>query len=478
MGILKKLAGQTAYYGLSSMLGRLLNFLLVPLYTNEITPPSRMGIVAFLYALAALFNVFLSYGMETAFFRYSSDGKYGKKTVASTAFTSLFISTTLFMVLGLLFYRQAAEAVGYADMSLCVLYFVLITAFDAYAIVPFAQLRLENKAVRYAVIRLVGIALNIALNLLLILILPRMGVIELRVENIFLSNVLSSALVMLILWVQARGIRLKADFSLWKKMIRYGWPILIAGTAGVINETMDRVFFKILFPEDIAENILGIYGNCFKMAIFITLFIQAFRFAAEPFFFSQAKDRNAPATYARVSLYFTIVVAVMYVGIMANLSWLSAKFLGPEYRSGIDIVPIVLFANIFLGLYYNLSMWYKLTDRTRWGAYISIMGAIVTLAVIFYGVPRYGYIAAAWSHLITYGSMMLVSYMLGQKYYPIPYDIPKILAYLLLGWAGGYISWYILDGNVIAGNAIFAVFCLAVLALERKSLMQFLNLKK
>ena len=214
------------------------------------------------------------------------------------------------------------------------------------------------------------------------------------------------------------------------------------------------------------------------MAIFITLFIQAFRFAAEPFFFSQAKDRNAPATYARVSLYFTIVVAVMYVGIMANLSWLSAKFLGPEYRSGIDIVPIVLFANIFLGLYYNLSMWYKLTDRTRWGAYISIMGAIVTLAVIFYGVPRYGYIAAAWSHLITYGSMMLVSYMLGQKYYPIPYDIPKILAYLLLGWAGGYISWYILDGNVIAGNAIFAVFCLAVLALERKSLMQFLNLKK
>lgn len=355
---------------------------------------------------------------------------------------------------------------------------MLITAFDAYAIVPFAQLRLENKAVRYAVIRLVGIALNIALNLLLILVLPRMGVIELRVENIFLSNVLSSALVMLILWVQARGIRLKADFSLWKKMIRYGWPILIAGTAGVINETMDRVFFKILFPEDIAENILGIYGNCFKMAIFITLFIQAFRFAAEPFFFSMAKDRNAPATYARVSLYF-------HYRSSGNVRRYNGQPVVAEREIPRPRIP-------FGNRYCPDSPFRQHILRTLLQpVYVVQTDGQDTLGSlhIYNGSNRdTGRDILRSAALRLHSRRMVTPYHLRVNDAGILYAGTEILPHTLrhsedtglsfARWAGGYISWYILDGNVIAGNAIFAVFCLAVLALERKSLMQFLNLKK
>ncbi|MDD4819553.1 MAG: oligosaccharide flippase family protein [Flavobacteriales bacterium] len=468
MGIVKTLGSQTAYYGLSSMVGRLLNYLLVPLYSYTIVDPSRLGIVTYLYAFAALFNVLLTYGMETAFFRYSSDRGWEKKKVANTAFTSLFISTTVMMILGLVFYKNIAQWIDYQSMSICVLYFVVIVAADTYATIPFAQLRLQGRAAMYAVIRMVGILVGIALNVLFIYFLPKMGVMEVQVENIFLSNVVSSVLVLALLMYYVKGFSLKIDTALWKKMIVYGLPILIAGTAGIINETMDRVFLRMLLPADVSEYWLGVYGNCFKMAIFITLFIQAFRFAAEPFFFSHANDRNAPQTYAKVSLYFTVVVGAMYVGIMANLPWLQ-YFIGPSYRVGIDIVPIILFANICIGLYYNLSMWYKLTDRTLWGAGMSIMGAMVTVIVIFYGVPRYGYMAAAWAHLITYASMMIVSYFLGQKYYPIPYNIPKILLFLALAWVAGYVSWYVLGGNVWVGNAFFVVYCAVVILTEIKS---------
>ena len=467
MGIVKTLGSQTAYYGLSSMVGRLLNYLLVPLYSYTIVDPARLGIVTYLYAFAALFNVLMTYGMETAFFRYSNDTRWEKKKVADTAFTALFITTTTIVILGLFFYQKIAQWIDYQSMAVCVLYFVLIVGADTYATIPFAQLRLQGRAAMYAMIRIVGILIGIALNVLFIYFLPLWGVMEVNVSNIFLSNVISSVVVLCFLLYYVRGFSLKMEPALLKKMVVYGLPILIAGTAGIINETMDRVFLRELLPSDVSEYWLGVYGNCFKMAIFIMLFIQAFRFAAEPFFFSHAKESNAPQTYAKVSLYFTVIVGAMYVGIMANLSWLQ-YFIGPAYRVGIGIVPIILFANICIGLYYNLSMWYKLTDRTPWGAGMSIMGAVITVAVIFYGVPRYGYIAAAWAHLITYGSMMIVSYFLGQKFYPIPYNVPKILLFLALAFGAGHVSWYVLDGNVLVGNAFFVVYCAVVILTEIK----------
>lgn len=471
MGILKSLTGQTAYYGISSMAGRLLNYLLVPLWTNLIVPPERLAIVHVLYAWAALLNVLLTYGMETAFFRFSTDAGCDRKKVADTAFTALFISTTAVMAAGLVFYRQAAQAVGYGDQAVCLLLFVLIVAFDTYAVIPFARLRLENKALRYAVIKTSGIALTALLNLLLICVLPHFGAMEIDVRSIFVGNAVGSALVLVLLAGDLRRFSLRLHGDLLRRMLRYGWPILIGGTAYVVNEVMDRVFLRELLPGDTAEYWLGVYGACFKLAVFITLFVQAFRLAVEPFFFSHFKDRDARETYAKVTLYFTVAVSAMYVGIIANLPWLQ-RFVGPEYRTGIDIVPVVLFANVFLGLYYNLSMWYKLTDRTRWGAYISILGAAVTLAVIFYGVPRYGYMAAAWSHLITYGTMMLVSYVLGQYFYPIPYRVGRIVFYLALGWGAGYLSWYVLDGNLWTGNALFAGFCVLAVAIEGRGFMK------
>lgn len=465
MGILKSLTGQTAYYGISSMAGRLLNYLLVPLWTNLIVPPDRLAIVHVLYAWAALLNVLLTYGMETAFFRFSTDTSCDRKKVADTAFTALAVTTSLALAAGAVFYHRIADAVGYGDQAMCVLLFVLIVGFDTYAVIPFARLRLEKKALRYAVVKISGIALTALLNLLFICVLPHFGVMEIDVRSIFLGNAIGSALVLVLLLGDLRRFSLHLDKALLGRMLRYGWPILIAGTAYVVNEVMDRVFLRELLPGDVAEYWLGVYGACFKLAVFITLFVQAFRLAVEPFFFSHFKDRDARHTYAVVTLYFTVAVSAMYVGIMANLSWLQ-YFVGPEYRTGIAIVPIVLFANVFLGLYYNLSMWYKLTDRTRWGAYISILGAVVTLAVIFYGVPRFGYMAAAWSHLITYGTMMVVSYALGQYFYPIPYRVGRILVYLLAAWGAGYVSWYVLAGNLWAGNAIFVLFCLAALAAE------------
>ena len=408
MGIVKSLTGQTAYYGISSMLGRLLNYLLVPLWTRLIVPPDNLAIVHVLYAWAALLNVLLTYGMETAFFRFSTDPSCDRKKVGDTAFTALLTTTTVAMVLGLLFFRQIAGAIDYGTQARCLFYFVLIVAFDTYAVIPFARLRLENRALRYAVIKLAGIALTAAMNLLLICVLPHYGVMRIDVESVFLGNAVGSALVLVLLGRDLWGFSIRIDRALLRRMLSYGWPILIGGTAYVVNEVMDRVFLRELLPQDTAEYTLGVYGACFKLAIFITLFVQAFRLAVEPFFFSHAKDRDARQTYAAVTLYFTIAVAAMYIGVMANLSWLQL-IIGEQYRSGMDIVPIVLFANVFLGLYYNLSMWYKLTDRTRWGAYISILGAVVTVSVIFYGVPRYGYMAAAWSHLLTYGTMMLVS---------------------------------------------------------------------
>ena len=301
MGIVKKLGSQTAYYGLSSVVGRLLNYLLVPLYTYVIVDPSQMGIVTYLYALAALFNVFLSYGMETAFFRYSNDSENGIEKVRNTAFTSIFMTTTMMAVIGLLLYKDIAAWIDYSHRSICVLYFIIIIAADAYAIIPFARLRQEGKAKLYAVIRIAGILVGIVLNVLFIYLLPKAGIIAVNVDNIFLSNVISSLVVLLLLLWKVRGFHLQIDVKLWTKMLAYGLPILIAGTAGIVNETMDRVFLRELLPVDSREYYLGVYGNCFKMGIFIALFTQAFRMAGEPFFFSRMRDDDAQKVYARVT---------------------------------------------------------------------------------------------------------------------------------------------------------------------------------
>ena len=445
---LRKLAGQTAVYGLSSILGRLLGYLLVPLYTRVLVE-SAYGSVVEMYSYMALLLIVLTYGMETAFFRFSeSTGK--REKVFGTGLMSILVSSTVFLFFILFFRESLADLIRYSSQPQYIIYIALILFFDSVNTIPFANLRSENKPKKFVAIKLTGIFVNIGLNLLFILLIPYIiknwqgGLSDFlqgfyknedKVSYIFISNVISSGLMTMMFLPQLIRIKLRFNYEIWRKMIVYALPLLVFGLAGVVNEVLDRVLLKYLLPENLAMAQLGIYGACYKVSIIMTIFIQAYRYAAEPFFFAQEKEKNAKETYAHLMNYFVMTTSIIFLATMLYID-VVMLFVGKPFREGAAVVPILLMANMFLGIYYNLSVWYKLTNKTKFGAYISIFGALITIALNLYWIPRIGYMGSAWATLICYASMMVISYFLGKKYYSIPYDWMSII--VMIGLSFGF----------------------------------------
>ena len=462
MNPLKKLASQTAIYGLSSVVGRLLNYLLVPLYTRYFLP-AEYGVVTELYAYVAFLVVMLTYGMETAFFRFSKKEETTK--VYSTTLISLLISSVVFV--GLIFLNSSAisQWLGYANHPEYIQFFALIIGMDAVASISFAKLREQDKAMRFAFIRIVNIMVNIGLNLYFIVYQ------EYGIAYIFIANLVASVITLLMLFPQMISSSWVFDKKLWKKMMIYALPLLIAGLAGMTNETIDRILLKHLLPNtDIAASELGLYGAFYKLSIIMILFIQTFRFAAEPFFFAQEKEGNSRKIYADVMKYFTIIMAIIFLGVTIFYDVIKG-FLGSEYHDerGFLVVSILLLANLFLGIYYNLSIWYKLTEKTKYGAYLSIFGAIITLSLNFTLIPVLGFVGCAWATLVCYFSMTVASYYLGKRHFSVPYQVKRIALYLF-GMLCIYFCIYFTNLNMWINSLFLLGFVIFVYRLEKPKL--------
>jgi O-antigen/teichoic acid export membrane protein len=455
MSVIKKLAGETALYGVSSILGRLLGYALVPLHTSVFHEPKQMAIQVELYAYMAFLNVLYTYGMETAFFRFASKTK-DEKTYYNTSLTAIILTSIAFSGSLILLSSSIASALGYPGKGLFVSWLAVIVAIDAIVAIPFARLRLEKKAKQFAVARIANIALNVLLNVLflyfckniyegkfLIGLQPLVNSFyspTLGVGYIFLANLIANAAFFLILWPLFADFRFNFNAPLLKSMWVYGYPILIMGLAGMVNQMLDRVMLKSFLPEGFypgrtSADALGIYGNCYKLSIFMSLVIQAFRYAAEPFFFSRGEDKNAPSTFANVMKWFVIACAVIWLGVSINLDILKQIFLrSPIYWEGLGVVPILLLGNLFLGVYYNLSVWFKLSDKTGFGTLTTALGAFVAIVGNILLIPVMGYMGCALTFLLSCFSMTALCYVLGNKYYPVPYDLKSAAGYL--GGAG------------------------------------------
>ncbi len=456
MNPIRKFLGQTAIYGLSTIVGRLLNFLLVPLYVS-LFPAEEYGKVSYLYALVVFLIVVLTYGMETTFFRFRERDEDQVK-VFSTGAWSLVFTSSIFLAIALLFSGPIAAAVNLPDHPEYIRWFAWILALDAVVALPFARLRAEGKAFRFALVKLTNIGLNIGFNLLFLLVKvfydPEVGI-----GYIFISNLIASAITFLLLLPEARGLAAGFSTSLWKRMIRYSWPLMIAGLASAVNEVADRQIMNFVLPEVEAFRQIGIYGACYKLSILLTLFIQAYRYGAEPFFFAKAKELDARETYAELMNLFVIVTSLIFVGLNLFIDPISHIFIpNPEYYEGLHIVPVLLLANLFLGVYINLSIWYKLSDKTLYGAIISIVGAAITIALNLWAIPIYGYTAAAWVTLIAYGTMMVVSLLWGHKAYPIPYDFKRLFGYLLLAIGIVWLGQRFDNESLPLNMALFLIF--------------------
>ena len=482
MNPLKKLAGQTVIYGLSSVIGRLLNYLLVPLYTRYFLP-EQYGIVTELYAYVAFLVVILTYGIETAFFRFSNK-ELNKRIVYSTALISLLISSLFFVIIIYLNAQSIANWLAYPDFPHYIRWFALIIGFDAIAAISFAKLREKNQATRFAFIRLVNIFINIGLNLFFIIYCPyaleknlssvnfvnSVYSLDIGIGYIFISNLLASSVTLLMLFPEMIKSVWVFDKKLWKRMMIYALPLLIAGLAGITNETIDRILLKHLLPSNLnASSELGLYGAFYKLSILMILFIQTFRFAAEPFFFAQQREKNSRKIYGEVMKYFVIVTSIIFLFVSLFYDFI-ILFLGENYHDprGFLVVTILLAANLFLGIYYNLSIWYKLSEKTKFGAYLSIFGAIITLVLnfILIPIPGIGFIGSAWATLVCYICMTIISYFLGRKYYRIPYPLKRISVYLGMVVIL-FFSSVVFDLNIFFKCIFLTIFITSAFILEK-----------
>ncbi|MGQ0829325.1 MAG: lipopolysaccharide biosynthesis protein [Bacteroidota bacterium] len=484
---LKKLESQTAVYGLPTIIGRLLNYLLTPLYTYNFTT-DEFGVVTSAYAYVSFLLVFLTYGMETALFRFSQS-ETNKEKVYTTSLISLIITSLSFIITTSLFASPISESIRFTGHPEYVVWFAIIIGADALTAVPFAKLREMGRAKRFAMIKTINICVNIGLNLFFILfckkiydspyssLKPFIDPIydpEIGIGYIFISNLIASLITLLLLSPEMLKINYVFDSPLWKRMMRYALPLLIAGLAGMVNETLDRILLTHLLPEKNAMAQTGIYGACYKISIIMTIFIQTFRFAAEPFFFSHSKEKDPQKTYADIMKFFVIICSVIFLGTMMNIQWIQ-YFVGENFRVGIKVVPILLLANLFLGIFINQSIWYKLTGQTHYGALLTIFGAIITITLNFYWIPRIGYIGCAWTTLICYASMMTLSYFIGNKYYPVNYDLKRIFGYLALSVTLYFISILIQTEftaiNLVLNNLMTIGFLVLIWKMEIKNIL-------
>ncbi len=487
MNPLKKLASQTAIYGLPTIVGRLLNYLLTPLYTYNYSP-GEFGVNTTAYAYVSFLLVFLTYGMETTLFRFSQTEE-DKAKVYSTSLISLFVTSTLFILFASLFSANISEAIKFTGHPEYVVWFAIIIGTDAFAAISFAKLREKGKAKRFATIKTINIALNIGLNLFFILFCKHIhdspdSSLKLFIDSIynpktgigyiFISNLIASLITLLLLLPEIIGVHYVFDSALWKTMMRYSLPLLIAGLAGMVNETLDRILLSHLLPAKTAMIQTGIYGACYKISIIMTIFVQTFRFAAEPFFFNHSKEKDAKKTYSQVMNYFVIICSLIFLGTMMNMEWIQ-YFVGEKYRPGLPVVPILLLANMFLGIFFNQSIWYKLTGQTHYGAFLTIFGAIITIVLNLYWIPRIGYMGSAWATLICYASMMIASYFLGNKHYHVNYDLKRLWGYIGLSVTLYFISTIIKTHsgmlNLILNNLLLIGFVFLVWKMDGKKLM-------
>lgn len=440
---IKRLLGQTATYGLSSIIGRLLNYLLVPLYTSSavFSNPSDYGVVSELYSWVAFLIVFLSFGMETAFFRFLQQSE-DKEKVFSNGFLTV-IGINLIFYIGLLYFNNdLANLMLYEGHNEYIVLLGAIVCIDAIASIPLARLRSEEKALRFTIIQLSSIGVNIVLNLILLLGFFDPSRPEEGVLFILIANLCASIVKMLFVSDIIMKVRFKIDKSLIKSMITYSFPLVIAGLAGIVNETIDRILLKQivynpLIPGSLeaAEAQVGIYSACYKLAMLVTILLQAYRYAAEPFFFEQLKNEDRNKVYSKIMNLFIAAVCFVFLAVSINLSLFKFFIQTELYWEGLKVVPILLLANVFLGIYYNQSIWYKLSGKTKFGAYIAIIGALFTVGINLFFIPDYGFMACAWATLLVYALQMFLSYFLGQKHYKIPYNIRKFAVYLGLAIA-------------------------------------------
>ena len=495
---MKLLAKETAIYGVSSIIGKFLNWLLVPLYTYVLAQQADYGIVTNLYAWTALLLVILTYGMETGFFRFANKEGENPNTVYTTAMVSLFTTSLLFAVLCCVFRQPIANALGYPTHSEFIALLSVVVAMDAFSSIPFAYLRYKKRPLQFAGLKLLFVFLNILLNLFFLVLCPKIqdwsiisawynpnyGVGYVFVANIIATGIQTLCLLPYILEPRIQrkkqgtlsrpfrdhlGCNVVFSWDLLKRMLRYSLPLLVLGVCGIMNQTLDRILFPFFYTGDDAQTQLGIYGACFKVAMVMMMFTQAFRYAYEPFVFAKHKDRKSVEAYADAMKYYILFSYLILLGMTFYLDLL--KFIiAPSYWSGLVIVPIVLWTYIFQGVYFNLSFWYKLTDKTQWGAYFSMIGVVITFALQAIFVPRIGYIASAASSTVCYFVIMLLSYFVGRKYLPIPYDLKRIGAYTLVtvGLLAIYYGVYDIGmwARIGIGTLLLLVYCVILIKFD------------
>lgn len=472
------MAKDTAIYGLSSIIGRFLNWCLVPIYTN-VFAADQYGIVTLIYSAVALLLIILTYGMETGFFRFANHERWtDPMQVYSTSLMSLGFSSIIFMVAACAFSGPIADMMECGAHPSYIWMMAIAVGIDAYTSIPFAYLRYKKRPVRFASLRLLNIGVNIGLNLFFILACPWLWENapewiawfyepEFGIGYIFLANMISSLVTLLTLYPEITAARPSFCGKLWREMIVYSYPLLILGIAGIMNQTIDKILYPMLVDDKAqAMTDLGIYGANYKIAIVMVMFIQAFRFAYEPFIFAQHKQKGSGdknAAYRDAMKYFVIFGVFIFLGVMFYIDILK-YFISPRYFSGLKVVPIIMAAELFFGIFFNLSLWYKLTDKTIWGMWFSLLGLGITLALNIAFVPRFGYIACAWAAFGCYGTMMATSYFVGLKKYPIGYDVKRLAFYIVLGavlYAAG--MWAIATPNPGLNMALRSVLLVAYL---------------
>ena len=460
MSGLKSLAKETAIYGVSSIVGRFLNYLLVPVYTIALPASSGgYGVVTNIYAWVALMLVLLTCGMETGFFRFANKGQDDPMRVYSTTLLSVSIGSVVFVVLGLLFLEPIAGWLEYGEHPWYIGMMMIVVAMDAIQSIPFAYLRYKKRPIKFAALKLLFIFLNIALNLFYYVVLKGNDV-----GYAFLFNLVCTSVVMLCMIPELRGFTYVLDRELLKRMLRYSLPLVILGVAGILNQVADKIIFPFVYPDEAEATIqLGIYGAASKIAMIMAMFTQAFRFAYEPFVFGKSKEKDSREMYAQAMKFFIIFTLLAFLAVMFYLDILR-HVIGRDYWDGLRVVPIVMAAEIFMGIYFNLSFWYKLIDETRWGAYFSLTGCIILILMNIFLVPKYGYIACAWAGFTGYGVAMLLSYFVGQKKYPIQYDLKAIGMYVLLAAVLYVAAEYVSIDNIYLRMAYRTVLLLLFIA--------------
>jgi O-antigen/teichoic acid export membrane protein len=486
LSLYKSLFKTTLIYGLATVLPRIISFILNPIFVYYLPNRAANGDVALIFAYLVFFNVILAYGMETAFFRFYSKEE-DKKSVISTAMVSLFWSSIMFLFIGLIFRKTITDWTNINIENIT--YAIWILVLDALVIIPFSRLRAEKRPMKYAIIKILNVTINLLLNVFFLIFLPKwvqnpnyswLKMIyyqNFEVGYVFVAGLISSLITFIILSPDYFRISWKFDSDLWRRMFRYAFPILIAGIAFAINEHLDKILLEKL---GVSKSDIGAYSACYKIGMFMVLFRTAYSLGIEPFFFSYANNENAPQTYATITKYFVIFGSFICLFVVVFVDLLKYILVPkPEYWYALEVVPLIVLANFFLGIYTNLSVWYKLMDKTKIGAYISIIGAIVTLALNFILIQKYSYIGSAIATIAAYGTMMIISYQMGQKKYPIPYEMNVILKYLGITVLFSAISFYIpiLRENYFVKILLLSLFLYFIYHNEKATLLRILKRK-